>query len=90
MLSSKYTNIFFLFSLLYLSINARKLIFVYEHARHGARGPSSSYGAILKNGVDEYRVDWGTDGELSQIGKRQHYFLGVRNRIKYKGLIDCI
>ena len=88
MLSSKYTNIFFLFSLLYFSINARKLIFVYEHARHGARGPSSSYGAILNNGVDEYGVDWGTDGELSQIGKRQHYFLGVRNRIKYKGLID--
>ena len=88
MLSLKLINIFLLFLLLQFSINDRKLIFVYEHARHGARGPSSSYGAILNNGVDEYGVDWGTDGELTQIGKRQHYFLGVRNKLKYGGLID--
>ena len=66
----------------------RKLIFVYEHARHGARGPSSSYNSIFENGVDEYNVTWNYDGELSPIGKRQHYYLGVRNRIKYKNLIN--
>ena len=84
----KFIHFFILLLLHEFCINKRKLIFVYEHVRHGARGPSSSYGAILENGVDEYGVNWGTDGELTQIGKRQHYFLGVRNRIKYGDFID--
>ena len=88
MVSIKFIN-FFLFILLQeFCISQRELIFVYEHVRHGARGPSSSYGAILQNGVDEYGIYWGTDGELTQIGKRQHYFLGVRNRIKYGNFIN--
>ena len=66
----------------------RELIFVYEHARHGARGPSSSYNSIFENGKDEYEVEWEYDGELSSIGKIQHYFLGIRNRLKYDGFID--
>ena len=66
----------------------RTLIFVYEHARHGARGPSSNFNSIFYDGVDEYGERWDFDGELSQIGKRQHYYLGVRNRLKYKKLID--
>ena len=66
----------------------RELIFVYEHARHGARGPSASYNSIFENGVDEYNVTWDFDGELTQIGKRQHYYLGVRNRIKYGHFIN--
>ena len=69
-------------------VNSRELIFVYEHVRHGARGPSSSYDSIFYDGRDEYNVNWTYDGELSAIGKRQHYFLGVRNRIKYQGLIN--
>ena len=69
-------------------MNSRELIFVYEHVRHGARGPSSSYDSIFYDGRDEYNVNWTYDGELSAIGKRQHYFLGVRNRIKYQGLIN--
>lgn len=66
----------------------RKLIFVYEHVRHGARGPSSSYSSIFNDGWDEYRIHWDGDGELSPIGKKQHYYLGVRNRLKYKDLIN--
>ena len=66
----------------------RELIFVYEHARHGARGPSASYNSIFENGIDEYNVTWDFDGELTQIGKRQHYYLGVRNRIKYGHFIN--
>ena len=68
--------------------DGRELIFVYEHARHGARGPSSSYNSIFENGTDEYGVKWEYDGELSAIGKIQHYFLGIRNRLKYDGFID--
>jgi len=80
----KYLIIFLIINIFIgASIQERKLIFVYEHARHGARGPSSSHNSIFSNGRDEYNISWEFDGELSQIGKRQHYYLGVRNRIKY-------
>ena len=83
-------QIIFLISLIIKSLerDTSGLIFVYEHVRHGARGPSSGYQSFFENGVDEYKVRWDLDGELSAIGKRQHYFLGVRNRLKYKNLIN--
>ena len=73
-----------------------QLIFVYELVRNGARGPIASYNSLFIDGVDEFRVSWigEGDGELSLIGKREHYDIGVRNRIKYGkgpsglGLID--
>ena len=73
-----------------------ELIFVYEHVRHGARGPSASYNSLFIDGVDEFRVSWEGegDGELTLVGKREHYDIGVRNRLKYGkgknglGLID--
>ena len=89
-----FINISIFFSLLILNdVNCeteekRELIFVYEHVRHGARGPSASYDSILVEGVDEYGVKWDFDGELTPIGKRQHYYLGLRNRIKYGHLIN--
>jgi hypothetical protein len=83
-------QIIFLISLIIISSerDTNGLIFVYEHARHGARGPSSGYQSYFKDGEDEYKVRWDLDGELSAIGKRQHYFLGVRNRLRYKNLIN--
>jgi len=73
-----------------------ELIFVYQHIRHGARGPSASYNSLFKDGIDEFRVSWKGegDGELTLVGKREHYDIGVRNRHKYGkgknglGLID--
>ena len=73
-----------------------QLIFVYQHIRHGARGPSASYNSLFIKGIDEFRVSWvgEGDGELTLIGKREHYDMGVRNRHKYGhgpnglGLID--
>ena len=73
-----------------------ELLFVYQHIRHGARGPSASYNSLFINGVDEFRVSWEGegDGELTLVGKREHYDIGVRNRHKYGkgknglGLID--
>ena len=35
-----------------------ELIFVYQHIRHGARGPSASYNSLFKNGIDEFRVNF--------------------------------
>ena len=72
------------------------LIFVYEHVRHGGRGPSTSYNSLFKNGIDEFRVSWEGegDGELTLLGRREHYDIGIRNRLKYGktenglGLID--
>jgi len=87
----------YFFLILFLNIikiiySERTLAFVYEHVRHGARAPSSGYNSYFVNGTDEYGVNWKYDGELSAIGKRQHYLLGVRNRLKYGkeglGLID--
>ena len=62
-----------------------ELIFVYQHIRHGARGPSASYNSLFKDGIDEFRVSWlgEGDGELTLVGKREHYDIGVRNRHKY-------
>ena len=90
MASNIFINYFFLCLLFKIIIGDedRELIFVYEHARHGARGPSSSHAGYLIDGVDEFGVNWGTDGELTQIGKRQHYYLGIRNKIKYSNLLN--
>jgi hypothetical protein len=79
-----------------VNVDDLELIFVYENVRHGIRVPSSSYNSLFKDGVDEFGVSWEGegDGELTLTGKRQHYDLGVRNRIKYGkgknglGLID--
>ena len=98
-------SIFFIFSLFsFIKSKATlkegedelELIFVYQHIRHGARGPSASYNSLFKDGVDEFRVSWEGegDGELTLVGKREHYDIGVRNRHKYGkgknglGLID--
>ena len=73
-----------LFSLINQTLNSDninedlELIFVYEHVRHGIRGPSASYNSLFINGVDEFRVSWEGegDGELTLLGRRQHYDLG--------------
>ena len=93
------TIYFYLFQIIY-SVDPDpanlQLIFVYQHIRHGARGPSASYNSLFKDGVDEFKVSWKGegDGELTLLGKREHYDIGVRNRHKYGhgehglGLID--
>ena len=65
-------------------------IFVYEHVRHGARGPSSEYRSLFNNKTfyDEYAIHWDGDGELTLKGKMQHYILGIRNRNKYPNLFN--
>lgn len=55
-----------------------KLIFLMTHFRHGARAPSS-----LNNSYDFVKQKWNYSYELTGVGKRSHYLLGLRNRIKY-------
>lgn len=74
------------FGILLQIINSEKqYLFVYEHCRHGARmppfSPSSNY-------VDEYGTQWTGDGELTNVGQRMHYDIGVHNRIKFSSLLS--
>ena len=46
-----------------------KLIFVFEHARHGTRTPPFSEDSSY---IDQFGTKWEGDGELTPIGKRMH------------------
>ena len=57
-----------------------KIIFAFQINRHGARSPYSG----LKNGIDVYKEKWYIErNELSNLGKRQLYLLGVKARKRY-------
>jgi lysosomal acid phosphatase len=74
----------FIILLLYEPIIS-KHIFVFEQFRHGGRG---SIFVVPSDYVDRYEVDWGGNGELSALGMRQHYLIGVRSRFKYKNFLS--
>ena len=71
--------IYFLFSLLFLNTYQAndKLIFVVTSFRHGARQQNE------RNKNDPYGENWDLPMELTGVGKRMHYILGLRNRVKY-------
>lgn len=56
-----------------------KIIFAWEMNRHGARAP---YRGVV-NGEDAYKEKWIDLQELSNIGKRMLYLLGVSLRKRY-------
>ena len=76
--------------IIHLNLIYNEPIFVYEHARHGLRGPASEYQSLFNNKTfyDEYNIHWDGDGELTLKGKMQHYILGIRNRYKYPNLLN--
>lgn len=82
----------FYFQILLLYIIKCEPIFVFEHFRHGSRAPG--FGLIKENlageYTDRYGVVWNSNGELTGIGLRMEYTLGVRNRYKYKKLLSTI
>ena len=51
------------------------------HFRHGARAPQNFYDK--KNYLDYILNEWDDPGELTGMGQRMHFLLGLRNRIKY-------
>jgi hypothetical protein len=67
------------FQLLVISISQNRLVFLYTHFRHGARAPM----AIDSKFTDLVKEKWNNPGELTGIGQRMHYLLGLRNRIRY-------
>ena len=62
-----------------------KIIFVFEHVRHGTRTPPFDEDS---NYIDQFGTKWEGDGELTTIGKRLHTILGIQNRMKYSSLIN--
>ena len=85
----KWNYLIFLFIVRFYYIK-NEIIFVYEHSRHGARGSINVNKSVLKNNsfFDEYNSHWIGNGELTLKGKMQQYILGIRNRYKYKNLIN--
>ena len=55
------------------------MIFAEIHFRHGARAPSK----VNETGQDALGIEWSTPGELTPIGERMQYLLGLRNRHRY-------
>ena len=55
-----------------------RLVFLYTHFRHGARAPLD----VNDSFIDILGEKWTNPGELTGIGQRMHYLLGLRNRIK--------
>ena len=74
------------FLIYYSKSSDSEIVFVYEHARHGARSP------LFLNGNTKYLDAFGTQWEgastLTNVGKREHYVLGIHNRLKYSSLIN--
>ena len=54
-----------------------KFIFVATTFRHGARAPT------VRGKTDQFGEKWENSMELTGVGKRMHYILGLRNRIRY-------
>ena len=71
--------LFYIF-LLYLvtcQTNNDKLIFVMTHFRHGARA------SIFDGDSDFMKEYWKYPEQLTGVGERMHYLLGLRNRERY-------
>ena len=91
---NKNNNFFIIFFILniFLTIskltnnNEEKLLFVWEHFRHGARGPYRSFDEV--NWKDLLYEKWNGEGELTSLGMRMHYLLGVSTKNKYSDFLS--
>ena len=63
-----------------------KLLFAWEHFRHGARGPYAK--VDKKTWVDFIGVQWKSEGELNAVGLRAHYLLGIATKKRYEKFIS--
>lgn len=67
-----------------IELSNAKLLFVYEHFRHGARQPLEE----IENNKDYFNFTWNNIGELTAVGERMHYLLGLRNQIRYHNFLS--
>ena len=80
----KYSFIFYLILIPLIHQTKSEIVFVFEHFRHGAR--SSVF--IDKHNTDIYDIKWIGDGELTSVGMRMLYLIGVHIRNKYNNIIN--
>ena len=74
-------SIAILFLLIVSSLSEDKLVFLMTHIRHGARAPQKYYDQSKY--LDYVLESWNNPGELTPIGQRMHYALGLQNREEY-------
>ena len=74
---------YYIFSILIIRfpylIDSEKILFAWQIHRHGARVP---YNGIINNS-DIYKEHWLEKEELTNVGKRMLYLLGVKARKRY-------
>ena len=80
-------SIFVLLLLLTPSLSEETLVFVYTQFRHGARGASSPF---EQGQTDFFGEAWISPEDLTGVGMRMHYTLGLRNRKKYKNFLKPV
>ena len=72
-------EVFFLFLEMFSLSLSDRLVFLHTHFRHGARAPLG----IDQNFNDKLGEHWTNPGELTGVGQRMQYLLGLRNRLRY-------
>ena len=78
-------NIILLLIISFSKYHFEETIFVFEHFRHGARGPISY---MSDNLTDSLKIYWGSIGEINKIGMKQHFLSGYQKLKKYKNLLE--
>ena len=80
----KHNILIILISKIILQQTIEDIHFVLIHSRHGARAPIQLY----SNYTDIFGNKWEGPSELTEMGVKQHYLIGVRNSIVYKKLYN--
>ena len=73
----------FVFCLIEIVSSKETIIFAFQINRHGARAPYFG----VKEGLDVYKEKWAQIEEISDVGRRMLYLLGVKIRKRY--IDDC-
>ena len=76
-------TLIYIFIFIFHKFYNSKLLFVYQHIRHGSRTPIG----LDKNNIDFYGYHWDTLGKTTAVGNRMSYLLGVICRNKYKNFL---
>ena len=71
--------LFYLLTILLHYSICEKLIFASLHSRHGPKAPVT----CDENSIDYLGESWANPGELTPVGQRMEYVLGLRNRQRY-------
>ena len=82
-------DLFFYAALLFFSIfvsSHQSTVFLFEHFRHGARSTSK----LSANFTDIFNQTWKGDSELTNVGLRQHFILGMHIKNLYTEFINSL